>query len=100
MASLSMFERKVFKNTSFLELTEEMLYLDKEIQKKSYREVALEPIAHVHYKGNFYALLQDLNVDPDLYLYTLYLNNYTSPYDFGYRREKTIKIPNSINIAT
>lgn len=86
-----------FKFNSYTEMNDTLLYIDYMSRKKGYSEVAVEPHLAYKYQGDFYGLLNKLNVSKNLYLYTLYLNGYTDPNDFDGNRY-LIKVPNEPNI--
>lgn len=68
--------------------------LANEVSKFTIRDVT--PGIAYKYQGHFYGLLKHLNVDPSLYLPSLYLNGLTSPYDYD-GKQISIKIAGPIN---
>lgn len=56
----------------------------------------VEPGIAYRYQGDFYGLLDYLNISSSLYLPTLYLNGLQSPYDYD-GVETSIKIAGEIN---
>lgn len=62
-----------------------------------YREQLVEPGLALQYKGDFYGLLMYYSLELRLFLPTLYLNGYTSPYEYD-GEGGVIKIAGEINL--
>ena len=60
-------------------------------ERKFSRELISPDIAYKH-QGDFYGLLQKLNVDKKLFLFALHLNGYTTPFEYDGVRT-SINIP-------
>lgn len=73
------------------------LYYDAmEIESDKYELRMIDPGVAWSFQGNFYGLLDHLRVDPQLFLITLYLNGYTSPFDFD-GETSSIKVAHHTN---
>lgn len=68
---------------SIQQLNDNLQYIDYIKANYVYKQVTIEPATSYRFQGNFFGLLRSINVSPSLFLYTLYLNNYSSPFDFG-----------------
>jgi len=56
-----------------------LLYLDYIKNNYEFQEILIEPaIAHA-YQGNLIGLFGELNIEPGLYLFTMYINNIDNP---------------------
>lgn len=71
-----------FSFQSIEELNDNLLYIDYINKKYNYEDLPINPELGIRYNGNFYNLLHELNVDRNLYFFTLYLNGYTNPADY------------------
>jgi hypothetical protein len=79
---------------NYTELNDNLLYLDYIKHNYKFEEITIQPILRHRYQGNFFGLLREINnVSPSLYLYTLYINNLTSPTDYNENSSLVIKIP-------
>ena len=72
-----------FSFRSYTELNDNLLYLD--YIKANYENsiVNIQPDVAYRFIGNFYGLLRELNIDPSLFLYTLYINEYNNPTEYN-----------------
>lgn len=86
-----------FNFNSYNELNDNLLFIDYINRKYSYKDITISPDLAYRFQGNFYGLLNKLDINRDLYLFTLYLNGYNSPVDYDGKR-LTLKIPTSPNL--
>ncbi len=78
---------------SYQQLNDNLQYIDYINQHYDFKEINVNPDIAYRYQGDFFGLLNHLgNVSPSLYLYTLYLNNYTHPTHFNGIIPNTLKI--------
>jgi len=56
-----------------------LLYLDYIKKHYSFQEILVEPSTAYAYQGNFIGLLSELRIEPNLYLFTMYINNINNP---------------------
>lgn len=86
-----------FKFNNYNEMNDNLLFIDYIDHKYSYNETTVPPDLAYRYQGNFYGLLNKLEVPTDLYLFTLYLNGYKSPVDYD-GKKILLKIPTFPNL--
>ena len=70
-----------FENTT--ELNDNLQYIDYIKSNYDFKEIAVDPTISYRYQGNLFGLFRELNISPNLFLYTMYINNYTNPVDFN-----------------
>ena len=72
--------KPLYSLDNYNELIDNILYLDYMKKNYSFKEVNINVGLGYKYQGNFYGLLNELStINSNLYLYTLYVNGYTSP---------------------
>lgn len=71
-----------FKSKPREAMNDVFLYTDYLGQIKDYDEIMIEPDVAFKYQGNFYGLLKYLNVEPKLFVLTLYVNRLNNPIDY------------------
>jgi hypothetical protein len=86
-----------FNFNDYNELNDNLLYIDYIKNKYKYNEINIQPDLAYRFQGNFYGLLNKLNVNRDLYLFTLYVNGYNSPNDYD-GKKIILKIPKYPNL--
>lgn len=79
---LETFQTNDYSFEDYNSLNDNLLYLDYIKNNFTFNTVAIEPVVAYRNKGNFISLLQELNIDTKLYVYTQYINGYNSPLDF------------------
>lgn len=72
-----------FSFDTIQEINDNLQYLDYINHHYKYEEITIDPNIAYKYQGNFYGLLNELMINPKLYLFTLYLNKLTSPVEFN-----------------
>lgn len=95
----NLISNKLYSYDNNINQNHQLLYLDymARIYKNKYNIINIEPSQAYAYSGNFYGLLKELKVPEELFLLTLYLNDYTSPDQFN-GEKYTIIIPQKPNI--
>lgn len=89
---LETFQTNNYSFDDFNTLNDNLLYLDYIKNNYEFNTVAIEPAMAYRNKGNLIALLQELRIDTQLYVYTQYINGYNSPQDFD-GTAKTLLLP-------
>jgi len=80
---LENFQVNDYSFESIQNLNDNLQYIDYIKANYIYKQVTVEPAVSYRFQGNLFGLLRNLNVSPSLFLYTMYLNNYSSPFDFA-----------------
>jgi hypothetical protein len=80
---LESFQVNDYSFDSITELNDNLQYIDFIKANYDFKEIAVDPGVAYRYQGNLFGLFRYLNVDPKLFLYTMYINNLTSPVDFN-----------------
>ena len=68
--------------TSINEINDNLQYLDYINANYEFKEVTINPDICYRYQGDLFGLFKKLNIAPNLYLYTMYINGFKSPVDF------------------
>ena len=77
---------------SITEINDNLQYLDYINSNYEFKEVNINPDMCYKFQGDFFGLLKELNIEPHLYMYTMYLNGYNNPVDFTGENLPTIKL--------
>lgn len=79
---------------SLQNLNDNLQYIDYINYNYEFKEINVNPDIAYRYQGDFFGMLKNIGgISPNLYLYTLYLNGYNSPFDFnGVLKTSTLKI--------
>jgi len=95
----NLISNKLYNYNDNIEQNHQLLYLDYMaiLYKDKYNILNINPDQAYVFTGNFYGLLKELKIPEDLYLLTLYLNNYTSPDQYDGNKYSII-IPQKPNI--
>lgn len=97
---LEQFMTNEYRFDSLTEINDNLQYLDYINNNYEFKQAVVPPVTAYKYQGNFLGLLNEMGVDPSLYLYTMYLNGYQNPVDFeGDRVQFTIPIKPPIPVA-
>lgn len=70
------------KFDEFSTLHDRLCFLDKINRITDFKIFTVDPATAMRSKGNFYSLLYQVGIPANLYLFTLYLNGFSSPYDY------------------
>lgn len=81
---------EVFLEPDFCQTIDSMIEYLKVTGNITYREIPKEFLGN--YYGDFYAVLNGFNIDPQYHRIILLVNNYTSPYQY-HGEEFLVKIP-------
>lgn len=68
---------------SIQEMNDNLQYIDYINRNYVFNTQTVDPAMAYRYKGNFFGLLKEFNVNPNVFLYTLYINGYTNPRQFA-----------------
>lgn len=71
-----------YKFDSYTELNNKLLYLDWINNNYKFNYVSTTPDISYRFQGNLFGLFRELQIPPNLFLFTMYLNGYTNPVDF------------------
>jgi len=71
-----------YKFPNYVNLNDNLLYLDYIDLTYNFNEVSVLPDVALRYAGNLFGLFQEMNIPTNLYVFTMYINGYTSPVDF------------------
>lgn len=63
-------------------LNDNLQYIDYINNNYEFKEVIVEPILAYKYQGNLFGLFHELNISPNLFLFTLYINGYNNPIEY------------------
>lgn len=80
-----------YKFPNYNKLNDNLLYLDYINTKYNFNEVSISPGTALRYRGNLFGLFDEMRIDTDLYVFTMYINGYKSPVDFD-GKKYTFKI--------
>lgn len=78
-------------------LNDRLQFIDYVDNKYQYETVNVLPIEAYRYQGNLFGLFKTINIDPGLYIYTMYINGYTNPLNYD-GKKFIFKVPKSPNI--
>lgn len=70
------------KFNDYVNLNDNLIYLDYINIVYNFNDVATTPDLALRYRGNLFGLFKELGISSNLYVYTMYINGYTSPLDF------------------
>ncbi len=79
---LEQYQVNDYSFNTYQELNDNLLYLDYINKSYEFNLVTVSPDVAYRYQGNLFGLLRELNVSPNLFVYTMYLNGYNNPVDF------------------
>ena len=68
-----------YKLTDYSNYNDNLLYLDYIKNTYEFQEIFIEPAKAHAYQGNLIGLFGELNIEPSLYLFTMYINNIDNP---------------------
>ena len=89
-----------FSYRSSGDIFERLLFLDSiKDDTRKYREELIEPAVAWKYQGDFYGLLNHMNIEPKYWLPSLYLSGYTSPVQYD-GEKLTILVAKDVNFKT
>lgn len=75
-----------YKFPNFVNLNDNLLYLDFIDLSYNFNEVSVLPDVALRYKGNLFGLFNEMGVSTNLYVFMMYINGYVSPTDFDGKR--------------
>lgn len=67
---------------TYQELNDNLLYIDYINRNYEFNNLTINPNVAYRYQGNLFGLFREMNVEPHLYVYTMYLNGYTNPVEY------------------
>ena len=76
---LSTLQTNNYKLTDYSNYNDNLLYLDYINNTYEFQEIFIEPAKAHAYQGNLIGLFGELNIEPSLYLFTMYINNIDNP---------------------
>ena len=76
---------------SFTQLNDNLLYLDYIDRNYEFKTATVTPDVGYRFQGQLFALFNTLNIEKNLYVYTMYLNGYTSPMNYD-GKQLTFKV--------
>lgn len=79
---LETFQVNDYAFETYTELNDNLQYLDYIKANYEFKEVAVDPGVAYRFQGNLFGLFRQLNIAPNLFLYTMYINGYSNPVDF------------------
>lgn len=79
---LDNFMTNSYSFTSYTNQNEQLLYLDYIRQTSDFQYVNTTPDVAYRYQGNLFGLFSELNINPNLFVLTMYLNGYYNPHDY------------------
>lgn len=71
-----------YNTSNYTTLNDSLVYLDYINNTYKFKNVTINPSIAYRYQGNMIGLFRELNIDPSLYLFTMYINGYTSPIEY------------------
>lgn len=80
---LETFQVNDYSFDSVTELNDNLQYIDFIKANYEFKEVAVDPGVAYRFQGNLFGLFRYLNIAPNLFLYTMYLNGFTNPVEFN-----------------
>ena len=80
----------LFKNIT--EINDALLYLDYIDNTYEFTEVSIDPFIGYRNQGNLFKLFSEMNIEPNLYLFSMYVNGYTNPRQYN-GDKSTFKVP-------
>lgn len=78
---------------SIQQINDNLIYIDYIDAKYDFKETPITDDLIHRYQGDFFGLLKKLNIETNLYLYSLYINGLTTPYEFISLPNNTLRIP-------
>lgn len=81
-----------FALADYNRLNDTLLYIDYINANYQYKDVFVAPDIAYRHRGNFTSLMAAMEIDPALYLYTMYVNGINNPVDFD-GKPVTLKVP-------
>lgn len=85
------------KVEDYVGLNDRLCYVDYVSRNFGYTTVSINPMDAYRLQGNLYAVFASLGVDPNMYVYAMYVNGYTNPMNYE-GKKVTFKIPTDIQI--
>ena len=80
---LESFQVSEYSFDQYTELNDNLQYLDYIKANYEFKQVAVDPGTAHRFQGNLFGLFRALNIEANLFLFTMYLNGYTNPVDFN-----------------
>lgn len=79
---LETYQTNDFSFDSIQQLNDNLQYIDYIDHNYEYKTVNVDPDVAFRYQGNLFGLFKELNIQPHLYVYTMYLNKYNNPVEY------------------
>jgi len=79
---LESFQVNDYSFDNVIQLNDNLQYLDYIKANYEFKEINIDPSVAYKYQGNLFGLFRQLNISPNLFLYTMYINGYHNPVDF------------------
>jgi len=80
---LESFQVNDYSFENIIELNDNLQYLDYINADYEFKEITVEPDIAYKYQGNLFGLFRELDIHPNLFTYTMYINGYTNPVEFA-----------------
>lgn len=75
-----------YRIDDYNDYNDNLLYLDYIKNTYEFKEIIIDPNMAYSYQGNLIGLLKALRVEERLFMFTMYINGYNSPYDYDGKR--------------
>ena len=87
--------QQCYSYPSYEHLNDRLTYIDHIDRYYEYPTVLITPMEAYRFQGNLFGVFQSLNLDPGLWGYAMYLNNYTNPSHYE-GKQVQFKIPRRV----
>lgn len=77
---------------SISQLNDNLQYLDYLKKNIEFKTISINNALAYRYQGNLFGLLKELGISSDLFLYTMYINDFSNPVEFD-GNKYILKIP-------
>lgn len=67
---------------SLTQMNDNLQYLDYINHNYQFQDTTVDPHLSYKYQGNLFGLFREMGIQPHLFVYTMYLNNYSDPREF------------------
>lgn len=81
-AMLEQFQTVSYSFDSYVELNDNLLYLDYINNNYKFKKESIDPATAYRYQGNLLGLFKEMGISDDLLFFTMYINGYNNPVDY------------------
>lgn len=94
---LEIFMKNNYRMKNYKYLNDRLQFIDYIDNKYEYQTTSVLPLDAYRFQGNLFGLFKTMNIEPKLYLYTMYINGYTNPINYD-GKKYIFKVPKDPNL--